>query len=297
MVFSSVFGVGVGDAALPLQYALVETAPAELKVLERVCRSTCTSTSATTRARWGMVQPSKMRSAASAARARHSVVLEHGVLPSLVVILRAARGCCRAAAALAELCASAEVRRAREELRAAAARRDRGAARASRGYRARARVLSALAAEPAATDALLREAVPRALRHLCRSSVVQAHALSVHALGRSRGATGRCSSRRAWPRSSARLRRTPSSRRASPPPPRSASSSSLAPAASAPAPSGSLRCCDVLNVPLKVAALHGLATLLAGAGMPVEAAAHANAATRDAEPPPPPPARRRRGPP
>ena len=118
MVFSSVFGVGVGDAALPLQYALAETAPAELKVLERVCRSLHLYVNLGDHEGqvWACDELSKMCSAALGGRLAlgTSAVLEHGVLPSLVVILRAAREApCRAAAALlAELCASAEVRRA-----------------------------------------------------------------------------------------------------------------------------------------------------------------------------------------
>jgi hypothetical protein len=46
------------------------------------------------------------------------------------------------------------------------------------------KALSALAAEPLALSPLLREGAPRALKHLCRSQALQAHADAVVALGR-----------------------------------------------------------------------------------------------------------------
>ena len=134
-----------------------------------------------------------------------------------------------------------------------------------------ARVLAALASEPAATSALLREDAPRALRHLCRSKAVQSHGLAVRALGRLARTEGTLLEAHGLGRIFCAV----------------ASSSVLDARAAAAAeitlllmlPSHRapllacgvvgvlLSCCESLNEALKLSALHALALLLAGASI------------------------------
>lgn len=119
--------------------------------------------------------------------ATRQAVLDGSALPSLVLVLQTERPDSWRAATelLAELAAGDDHQR-RALLRSGAVpplvqhlRQATDPALLREG----ARLLAALAVEPAAAAALLREGAPRALVHLCRSDALQAHALSVRALG------------------------------------------------------------------------------------------------------------------
>ena len=117
-----------------------------------------------------------------------AAVLNGGALPSLVVMLQADRPeAWRAAAELLAELALGEDEQRGAVLRSGAISQLLHLLRQSSDpafLREGARVLARVSEEPAAAAALLREGAPRALMHLCRSDALQAHALSVHALGR-----------------------------------------------------------------------------------------------------------------
>ena len=265
------------------QYAasLSGTAPQELKALERLCRSlnlyvNLNDTEGQVQACDALVE--MCHTTANGGLFLSRTVLDQGTLPSLVVILHGAKSePCRAGAALlAEICGrNAELRKA--VVRSGALRPLVALLRQSdepRLLREGARVLAALASEPAAVGALLRESAPRALKHLCRSRAVQAHALAVRALGRlarsdatllaSAGlprvfcsvASGSVLDARCEAACEMRLLLQLPSRRAA--------------MLDAGAVRVLLRCCDVLNESLKLASLHALAILLSGASVPLD---------------------------
>ena len=119
--------------------------------------------------------------------ATRQAVLDGSALPSLVLVLQTDRPDSWRAATelLAELAAGDDHQR-RALLRSGAVpplvQHLRHATEPTL-LREGARLLAALAVEPTAATALLREGAARALVHLCRSDAVQAHALSVRALG------------------------------------------------------------------------------------------------------------------
>ena len=270
------------------QYAasLSGSAPAELKAIERLCRSLNLYTNLNDTD--GQVQACdalcEMNHTPNGSLFLARAVMDQGTLPSLVVVLHGGKPePCRAAAALlAEICGRASEQR-KAVVRSGALKPLVSLLRHSdepRLLREGARVLAALADEPTAVSSLLRESAPRALKHLCRSRAVQSHALAVRALGR--------------------LARGDENLLASAGLPRvfcSVASSSVLEARSAaahemrlllqlpsrrPAMLGAgavkvlLRCCDVLNEDLKLASLHALSLLLTGATMPTEAASSAS---------------------
>jgi hypothetical protein len=119
--------------------------------------------------------------------ATRQAVLDGSALPSLVLVLQTDRPDSWRAATelLAELAAGDDHQR-RALLRSGAVpplvQHLRHATEPTL-LREGARLLAALAVEPTAATALLREGAARALVHLCRSDALQAHALSVRALG------------------------------------------------------------------------------------------------------------------
>lgn len=293
-------GSSFGDEEPILQqYAasLSAGAPAELKALERWCRSLNIYVNLGDAE--GQVQAcdalQEMCSSKSAGGLGGPLLaracLDQGTLPSLVVVLHGARAePCRAASALlAELCAAGSEQR-KAVVRSGALKPLVAHLRRSsepRLLREGARVLAALASEPSAVSSMLRESAPRALKHLCRSKAVQSHALAVQALGRlarsdptlldSSGlsrvfcavASSSVLDARAAAAGEMRLLLLLPSRRAA--------------MLAAGAVRVLLRCCDALNENLKLTALHALALLLTGASMPHELAAVATADERVAE--------------
>ena len=217
-------------------------------------------------------------------------IVDHGALVALKAILQGARiEPCRAAAELiAALCSVADQRRAvvRSGLLKPLIVLLRKASE-PRLLREGARILAALAAEPSALPALLREDAPRALKHLCRSRAVACHAQAVQALGRlaradptlldSAGlpkvfcavASSSVLEARAAAASELRmLLRRPSRRTA---------------LLSAGVVRVLLHCCDSLNEELKLCALHAIAALLTGATLAQDEAAATSPEVRAAE--------------
>lgn len=283
-MLAALIGEGPQDEGLLTQYhAALDpyfSAPADLKALERLCRALNLYVNLGDAE--GQVQAcdalcEMLRNGAGGLAGR--AVLDQGTLPSLVVVLQGARTePCRAAAALlAEVCTGAQQRRAvvRSGLLRPLVELLRKASE-PRLLREGARVLAALAREPLAVTPLLREGAPRALKHLCRSKSVQAHALAVQALGRLARNDASLLDSAGLPRVFCAV----------------ASSSVIeARAAAAAEMSGLmtlpshrpamltagavgvlLRCCDALNEGLKLNALHSLSLLLTAAVMSEEAA-------------------------
>ena len=207
-------------------------------------------------------------------RARSMV--EQGVLPCVVVILKAERpGPCRAAMGLL-----AEVAGGSAELRSAVVQS--GVLRPlmhhlnrsveSECLREGARVLKALAADVGCVPALLREGAPHALRRMCRSDAVQCHALAVVALGLCAQADRALLLSPSLPRVlcrvaagsvlDARLAATSALQRLISLPSRRAA------LLDAHAVAVLLRCCESLNEALRLSALEALTCLASAAGVP-----------------------------
>lgn len=264
------------DVLVGYAHTLSASAPLELKDLEQTARALNLYTNV------GDAEGQAQACDALCERVRAGVgglagraVIDQGTLPSIIVILQGGREePCRAAAALlSEICsAGGEQRRA--VVRSGALRPLVPLLRKShepRLLREGARVLAALAAEPLALTPLLREGAPRALKHLCRSQALQAHADAVVALGRLARAdasllgegglprvfcsvaSGSVLEARAAAAAELRLLLMRPTRRAA--------------MLAAGCVSVLLRCCDSMNETLKLSALHGLALLLSGAGL------------------------------
>ena len=294
---ASLLGGGAFDDEDPIltQYAasLSGSAPAELKAIERLCRSLNLYTNLGDTD--GQVQACdalcEMCGTPTGGFFLSRAVVDQGTLPSLVVVLHGAKPePSRAAAALlAEICARGGEQR-KAVVRSGALRPLVALLRQSsesRLLREGARVLASLAAEPGAVASLLRESAPRALKHLCRSRAVQSHALAVCALGRLARSDDTLLASAGLPRvfcavasssvlearvaaaSEMRLLLLLPSRRPA--------------MLAAGAVKVLLRACDVLNEALKLASLHALAILLTGAAIPQEAAAACSPQTLQAE--------------
>ena len=126
--------------------------------------------------------------------ARRQAMLDHGVLASLVVVVRSERPepLCAATELLAAV-AGGSLDHRRAVLRCGVLSPLVGALRHAtdaRFLRAASRLLAELASEPACVPALLREGAARSLTHVCRSKVLAAHADAVDAVGRLARADG-----------------------------------------------------------------------------------------------------------
>ena len=125
--------------------------------------------------------------------ARRQAMLDHGVLASLVVVVRSERPepLCAATELLAAVAGgSLDHRRAVPPLRSSPLVGALRHATDARFLRAASRLLAELASEPACVPALLREGAARSLTHVCRSKVLAAHADAVDAVGRLARADG-----------------------------------------------------------------------------------------------------------